>query len=206
MNYSVNLTLDYTIKIFLSNPSLKKLLQPISIKDIPNRDIKKEFRIIRMIYNEIDQDSLLVKNKEVMEKNRYIDILAFKHNLVKLDDKPLSKNNYINANIIHDPIEEKMLNYAILTQGPLKNTMDDFWKMVERTKAHVVIGIVEKDFLGEKCEIYWTLNKNVQIGDFSLKMNSKERLVSDLYITTDIKVTNTKTKNSFMVTHYYFYN
>lgn len=79
---------------------------------------------------------------------------AYSHNIVKLDEETLNEKNYIHANILQDPFDEH--KKMILTQGPLSNTVHDFWKMIEKFKTRVIVAICEREVLGKKCEKYWT--------------------------------------------------
>ena len=59
-------------------------------------------------------------NKHLKE-DRYGDILPYKKNFVQL-----SNNKYINASFIHIPTQHNI----IATQGPKKETINDFWEMI----------------------------------------------------------------------------
>ncbi|KAL8219267.1 UNVERIFIED_CONTAM: hypothetical protein K2H54_017043 [Gekko kuhli] len=68
------------------------------------------------------------EKEENVKKNRYKDILPFDHSRVKLTLKtPPQDSDYINANFIkgvHGP------KAYVATQGPLANTVIDFWRMI----------------------------------------------------------------------------
>ncbi|TFK06043.1 protein slowmo-like protein 2 [Platysternon megacephalum] len=68
------------------------------------------------------------EKEENVKKNRYKDILPFDHSRVKLTLKTLPQDSdYINANFIkgvHGP------QAYVATQGPLANTVIDFWRMI----------------------------------------------------------------------------
>ena len=63
--------------------------------------------------------------------NRHNDILPYIYNAVPLDLSISEKNfdNYINASYIDDPLT-KNSKLFIATQGPLKETIPSFWKMI----------------------------------------------------------------------------
>ena len=80
-------------------------------------------------------------------KNRYGDIGPFKDNKV-----PLSNNNYINASFINIPNEHSF----IATQGPLDNTISDFWEMIIDYNVSVIIMLCNlKERNKIKCSEYW---------------------------------------------------
>ncbi|XP_031489252.1 protein-tyrosine-phosphatase PTP1-like [Nymphaea colorata] len=75
------------------------------------------------------------------EKNRYIDVLPFDDSRVVLDsskDNKLMGNGYINASFIR-PATGGNLSCFIATQGPLPETVEDFWEMVNQCHAPVVV-------------------------------------------------------------------
>ena len=65
------------------------------------------------------------EKEENVKKNRYKDILPFDHSRVKLTLKtPSQDSDYINANFIKGVYGPKAY---VATQGPLANTVIDFW-------------------------------------------------------------------------------
>ena len=82
-------------------------------------------------------------------RNRYLDILPFDYNRVKLNDS----NDYINASMICTPCGSK--NY-IAAQGPLPETMSDFWQMVWDNDVPLIVMLTnEKEGARVKCSKYW---------------------------------------------------
>uniref|UniRef100_A0A8C9SJI3 protein-tyrosine-phosphatase n=1 Tax=Scleropages formosus TaxID=113540 RepID=A0A8C9SJI3_SCLFO len=67
------------------------------------------------------------EKEENVKKNRYKDILPFDHSRVKLSLKTSSQDaDYVNANFIKGTRKPEAY---IATQGPLPNTVIDFWRM-----------------------------------------------------------------------------
>ena len=78
---------------------------------------------------------LKVENKK---KNRYPDKLPYDHNRVLLNALVNGSNSdYINASTVmdHDPRNPAY----IITQGPMTNTVADFWQMVWEQGSVVVV-------------------------------------------------------------------
>ncbi|KAM9427192.1 receptor-type tyrosine-protein phosphatase mu-like [Salvelinus alpinus] len=79
------------------------------------------------------------KKDENRMKNRYGNIIAYDHSRVRLQPLEGEQNSdYINANYVdgyHRP------NHYIATQGPMQETVFDFWRMVwqENTAAIVMV-------------------------------------------------------------------
>lgn len=74
-----------------------------------------------------------------VSKNRYDTSAAYDHSRVVLkvdNDKDLTQTDYINANWIHS---YNVPNRYIATQGPLPNTVEDFWRMVWQSNSEIIV-------------------------------------------------------------------
>ncbi|XP_078144102.1 receptor-type tyrosine-protein phosphatase mu isoform X6 [Centroberyx gerrardi] len=96
------------------------------------------------------------KKDENRMKNRYGNIIAYDHSRVRLQAlEGEQSSDYINANYVdgyHRP------NHYIATQGPMQETVFDFWRMVwqENTAAIVMVtNLVEVGRISVKCCKYW---------------------------------------------------
>ena len=78
---------------------------------------------------------------ENVGKNRSKQILPFDFNRVML---PNSDNDYINASYVTVSFEHNMKRKYILTQTPLKDTVDDFWKMIWANNVEAVVMLTER--------------------------------------------------------------
>jgi protein-tyrosine phosphatase len=84
-------------------------------------------------------------------KNRYSDILPFDENRVKLNDDDDVMAGYINASHINFKG-----NHYVATQGPLRETIHEFWWMVWTQGVRMVMMLTDIEEKGRrKCERYW---------------------------------------------------
>ncbi|XP_056429455.1 tyrosine-protein phosphatase non-receptor type 12 [Hyla sarda] len=94
------------------------------------------------------------EKEENVKKNRYKDILPFDHSRVKLALKiPSYESDYINANFIKGVLGPKAY---IATQGPLANTVIDFWRMIWEYQVKIIVMACREFEMGrKKCERYY---------------------------------------------------
>ncbi|XP_056605082.1 tyrosine-protein phosphatase non-receptor type 7 [Triplophysa dalaica] len=116
-----------------------------------------EFAEIPM--NFVDQKELDIPNHG--SKNRYKTILPNPHSRVLLKAKnrndPLS--SYINANYIRGYLGVE--RSFIATQGPMINTVNDFWQMAWQEDCPVIIMITKLKEKNEKCVLYWPEKRGI---------------------------------------------
>ena len=94
--------------------------------------------------------SLQPANKQ---RNRYPNVLAYDAGRVQLDFTGALCSDYINANFIDGYCQE---HAYIATQGAMKNTVEDLWRMVWEKDVHVIVMMTQLEERGRnKCEMYW---------------------------------------------------
>ncbi|XP_048664238.1 receptor-type tyrosine-protein phosphatase R [Marmota marmota marmota] len=94
-------------------------------------------------------------------KNRYKTILPNPHSRVCLRPKNVtdSLSTYINANYIRGYSgKEKAF---IATQGPMINTVNDFWQMIWQEDSPVIVMITKLKEKNEKCVLYWPEKRGI---------------------------------------------
>ncbi|XP_069587175.1 receptor-type tyrosine-protein phosphatase mu isoform X8 [Ranitomeya imitator] len=94
------------------------------------------------------------KKDENRMKNRYGNIIAYDHSRVRLQNiEDESSSDYINGNYIdgyHRP------NHYIATQGPMQETVYDFWRMVWHENTASIVMVTNLVEVGRvKCCKYW---------------------------------------------------
>lgn len=115
------------------------------------------------------------EQEENVKKNRYKDILPFDHSRVKVTLKTSNQDtDYINANFIKG-IDG--LGAYIATQGPLPNTVLDFWRMIWEYKVAVIVMACREFEMGrKKCERYFPLfgDEPMIFGPFKISCESEQ--------------------------------
>ncbi|XP_073487473.1 receptor-type tyrosine-protein phosphatase mu isoform X6 [Aquarana catesbeiana] len=94
------------------------------------------------------------KKDENRMKNRYGNIIAYDHSRVRLQSiEDEASSDYINGNFIdgyHRP------NHYIATQGPMQETVYDFWRMVWHENTASIVMVTNLVEVGRvKCCKYW---------------------------------------------------
>ncbi|XP_070710082.1 tyrosine-protein phosphatase non-receptor type 12 isoform X2 [Pempheris klunzingeri] len=124
------------------------------------------------------------EREENVKKNRYKDILPFDHSRVKLTLKTTNQDtDYVNANFIKGMDGPEAY---IATQGPLPNTVIDFWRMNwEYNVAVIVMACREFEMGRKKCERYFPLlgEEPMSFGPFRISCES-EQARTDYFIRT----------------------
>ncbi|XP_053105141.1 receptor-type tyrosine-protein phosphatase V-like isoform X2 [Hemicordylus capensis] len=119
-------------------------------------------------------------------KNRYLHVLPYDYSRVKLsllDGEPHS--DYINANFVpgyNSPQE------FIVTQGPLKKTLDDFWRLVwEQHICTIVMLTVGMENGRVLCEYYWPSDTSfISSGQFRIHLLAQN--FADEWTTRELKL------------------
>uniref|UniRef100_A0A8C7WDG1 Receptor-type tyrosine-protein phosphatase kappa n=1 Tax=Oncorhynchus mykiss TaxID=8022 RepID=A0A8C7WDG1_ONCMY len=110
-------------------------------------------------------------------KNRYGNIIAYDHSRVILqpmEDDPSS--DYINANYIDVSGGYQRPSHYIATQGPVHETVYDFWRMVWQEQSACIVMVTNLVEVGRvKCYKYWPDDAEVY-GDFKVTFVEVEPL------------------------------
>ncbi|XP_030049835.1 tyrosine-protein phosphatase non-receptor type 18 isoform X2 [Microcaecilia unicolor] len=134
------------------------------------QEIKNQTAVFRQAE---DFSTEVGRNQENIKKNRYKDILPYDQTRVPLTLMvEEGQTNYINASFIQGLDNQRRY---IATQGPLKDTMVDFWRMVWEYQVKVIVMACREVELGKKkCERYWPLDQEPSsFGPFTVFMVEK---------------------------------
>ncbi|KAF3823219.1 hypothetical protein GH733_010655, partial [Mirounga leonina] len=142
--------------------NLRRTHRPIPIQSFRQHYEAKSAHAHQAFFQEFEELKEVGKEQPRLEaehpanatKNRYPHVLPYDHSrvrLTQLEGEPHS--DYINANFIPgytDPQE------FIATQGPLKKTLEDFWRLVWEQQVHIIVMLTVGMENGRVlCEHYW---------------------------------------------------
>ncbi|XP_044530857.1 receptor-type tyrosine-protein phosphatase V-like [Gracilinanus agilis] len=145
--------------------SLRNIRRPILIQNFQQSYEAKKANAHHAFFQEFEELKEVGKEQPKLEaehpanaiKNRYPHVLPYDHSRVRLsqmDSEPHS--DYINANFIPGYTRPQEF---IATQGPLKKTLEDFWRLVWEQKVHTIVMLTVGMENGRVlCEHYWPLD------------------------------------------------
>ncbi|XP_035866604.1 tyrosine-protein phosphatase non-receptor type 12 isoform X2 [Phyllostomus discolor] len=171
---------------------LRKFIQRVEAMKSPDHNgednFARDFMRLRRLSTKYRTEKIYPtatgEKEENVKKNRYKDILPFDHSRVKLTLKtPSQDSDYINANFIKGVYGPKAY---VATQGPLANTVIDFWRMIwEYNVVIIVMACREFEMGRKKCERYWPLYGEDPITFAPFKISCEaEQARTDYFIRT----------------------
>ncbi|CAD8099346.1 unnamed protein product [Paramecium sonneborni] len=157
------------------------------LNSIGKRNFEFEFQFLRQSTETKDHDKQLIKTVQVQRLNRYSNILPFSHSIVKPEVQATNKFStprekfYINANYIKG-INNVEKQY-IATQGPIPESIDDFWHMIWTNNVGIVIMLCALCDRGRiQCERYWpNVGQKAQFGPYEVNSISQEEILKTLF-------------------------
>lgn len=164
--------------------------------------LKKEWESLQS-YTPESTSTAIANQPENRPKNRYPDALPYDHTRVKLKrENNESGSDYINASFIVD-VDPAHPKY-IVTQGPLQNTITDFWQAVWEQDISVVVMLTTLTDMGlsQSCQ-YWPSSGVATYHTYEVRLVS-EHPHSEDYIIRSFYLQNTRTQESRTVTHFQY--
>ncbi|KAG6558334.1 protein tyrosine phosphatase N1 [Microplitis demolitor] len=139
---------------------------------------------------------------ENQRKNRY-NIRCWDHNRVILKSGSGSTSNYIHANYVDGFEDDKKF---IITQGPMEETCNDFWKAVWQNNCSIIVMLTPtKGTNGEElCYQYWSLNEDSNIITEDFVIETVNTSVRPTYILTTLRITDKISNDSRRISHYQY--
>ncbi|MGH0191373.1 UNVERIFIED_CONTAM: hypothetical protein FKN15_063907 [Acipenser sinensis] len=162
------------------------------------------------------------KHEDNTKKNRYSTVVPYDYNrvLIKLEDE-MSQDSaheedaeessdeesededstkYINASYINGYWSKRSL---IAAQGPLPNTIEDFWHMLFQKKAKVIVMLTDcKEGDNDYCTAYWDDEKKLY-GEIEVQVTDCNKASG--YTIRAIEIRHTKRKETRKIYQYYYH-
>jgi len=150
-------------------------------------------------YIDYDEEHMNQLNQSNMKLCRYSDITTYIYNTITIGPK----KKFINASSID--IYSK--HNSIATQGPKKDTIEDFWTMVDEYNCSIIIMLCNLEEGGrEKCAFYWDTSydfKNYKLENLS-EDSDDDKMDDNKIVTRKFKLTNIKKNTEKIITQYHY--
>lgn len=165
-----------------------------------NRGFKQEFEELSDVGKDLPTRA---GDSEVnREKNRYPYILPYDHCRVRLSvQNSYPHTDYINASFVPGGGSERDF---ICTQGPLPNTMADFWRMVWEQNVRIIVmvtALTHKNIV--LCDKYWP-QKPGTVYHGLIQVTTVSRTQGPDYFITTINLRQRDCPTDRIITHYYY--
>ncbi|CAL4173253.1 unnamed protein product, partial [Meganyctiphanes norvegica] len=134
-------------------------------------------------------------------KNRLVNILPFESTRVCLQPlRGTEGSDYINASFI----DGYRYRYAyIATQGPLQETVEDFWRMLWEHNSTIVVMLTKLKEMGrEKCSQYWPNDRSQRYQFYVVDPIAEYNMPQ--YILREFKVTDARDGQSRTIRQFQF--
>ncbi|NXC85336.1 PTPRJ phosphatase, partial [Cercotrichas coryphoeus] len=148
----------------------------------------------------VHQPKFAAELPENRGKNRYNNVLPYDISRVKLSNQSSGTGDYINANYMPGYNSKKAF---IAAQGPLPNTIEDFWQMIWEKNIYSIVMLTKcVEQARTKCEQYWPDKQSKSYGDIIVTMVSEVPLPE--WTIRDFTVEKSNTPESHTVRQFHF--
>ncbi|NXV71663.1 PTPRJ phosphatase, partial [Atlantisia rogersi] len=148
----------------------------------------------------VHQPKFAAELAENRGKNRYNNVLPYDISRVKLSGLSSATDDYINANYMPGYSSKKAF---IAAQGPLPNTIEDFWRMIWEKNIYSIVMLTKcVEQARTKCEQYWPDKQPKSYGDIIVTMVSE--IVLPEWTIRDFTVEKANTPESHTVRQFHF--
>ncbi|NXB98209.1 PTPRJ phosphatase, partial [Orthonyx spaldingii] len=148
----------------------------------------------------VHQPKFAAELPENRGKNRYNNVLPYDISRVKLSNQNSGTGDYINANYMPGYNSKKAF---IAAQGPLPNTIEDFWQMIWEKNIYSIVMLTKcVEQARTKCEQYWPDQQSKSYGDIVVTMVSE--IVLPEWTIRDFTVEKSNTPESHTVRQFHF--
>ncbi|XP_035698479.1 receptor-type tyrosine-protein phosphatase epsilon-like [Branchiostoma floridae] len=141
-------------------------------------------------------------NEENASRNKFRNIIAYDRGLVRLTPiEGVPGSGYIHASYM-DGYQEK--NKFIAAQGPMDNTIDDFWRMIWETGSTAIVMVTNLEENGKKkCSQYWPKSgEKTYASDLVVRLEDTVKMVD--HVTRTLLLRKAGERRVRKVTHFHF--
>uniref|UniRef100_A0A4X2KRB8 Receptor-type tyrosine-protein phosphatase eta n=1 Tax=Vombatus ursinus TaxID=29139 RepID=A0A4X2KRB8_VOMUR len=161
-----------------------------------NCGFAEEYEDLKLIG--VNQPKFAAEIPENRGKNRYNNVLPYDISRVKLSIQTQVTDDYINANYMPGYYSKRDF---IATQGPLPNTLKDFWRMVWEKNIYSIVMLTKCVEQGRtKCEEYWPSKQTQNYGDITVGIISE--IILPEWTIRDFTVKNTSESHPLRQFHF----
>ena len=149
-----------------------------------------------------DRTTRASEMRENIYKNRYPDIKCYDQTRVRLAQMDgITGSDYINANFVLGYKERKKF---ICAQGPMENTVCDYWRMIWEQHLELVLMLTNlEEYSKTKCAKYWPdKGETKNFADITVE-HVGEYQYSD-YVVRELKMTRTGERDTRKIVQYHF--
>ncbi|XP_059098877.1 tyrosine-protein phosphatase Lar-like isoform X3 [Tigriopus californicus] len=134
-------------------------------------------------------------------KNRLVNILPYESSRVCLEPiRGIEGSDYINASYIDG---YRYRNAYIATQGPLAETVEDFWRMIWEHNSTIIVMLTKQREMGrEKCAQYWPSDRSARYQCFVVDPLAEYNMPQ--YLLREFKVTDARDGQSRTIRQFQF--
>ncbi|NXC25364.1 PTPRJ phosphatase, partial [Campylorhamphus procurvoides] len=148
----------------------------------------------------VHQPKFAAELPENRGKNRYNNVLPYDISRVKLSNQSPGTSDYINANYMPGYNSKKAF---IAAQGPLPNTVEDFWQMIWEKNIYSIVMLTKcVEQARTKCEQYWPDKQSKTYGDIMVTIASE--IVLPEWTIREFTVEKSDTPESHTVCQFHF--
>ncbi|CAF3373988.1 unnamed protein product [Rotaria sp. Silwood1] len=177
---------------------LQRLLQPINDSSLTEMEL--EFKRLANIKAQPSK-FISANNPSNKFKNRLVNILPYENTRVCLSPiRGIDGSDYINASYIDS---YRFKNGYIATQGPLNETIDDFWRMIWEHNVTIIVMLTKLKEMGrEKCAQYWPIDRSIRYGYFIVDPLGEYHMSQ--YLLSEFKLTDSRDGQSRTIRHFLY--
>ncbi|KAI0983240.1 hypothetical protein GJ496_008545, partial [Pomphorhynchus laevis] len=162
---------------------------------ISNRFKNRLMNIVPFESNRVTISHSISQNKDTIARNN-----SYSDGGSNSSQQPFAEEDYINASFIDGYLSTKEF---IAAQGPLSQTVEDFWRMIWQHECSIVVMLTNTHELGkERCSQYWPTASRLQCSDYQIETLAEYDMNN--YILREWKLTNMRSGQHKTIRQFHF--